>query len=73
MKVEKETLDKWQSLYAIGDIPSIVDSLPENQRVTNETIRVCLKRGEFKRMSTFDAVNKFYTKRAKELAKKLAE
>lgn len=69
MKVQKETLEKWNSLYTIGDIPAIVDSLPENQKVTNETIRVCLKKGEFKRMTTYYAILKYYSKREKILAK----
>jgi hypothetical protein len=63
MKVDKKLLDKWKDLALFGDGEAISESMPEDTRVTGQTIRTLIRTGEYRSIDVLEAVIEFYKKR----------
>lgn len=70
MEIPKELLDKWSKLTAYGDPKKIVESMPENERVTEQAIRNALNDGACSD-TVFKAIAEFYKNRAEIIAQYL--
>lgn len=58
MEIPKEILEKWKQLRSHGDTEKIASSMPEDVKVSDETIRRVFTSGQcnddvFKAMATF--------------------
>lgn len=67
MKVAKELLDKWKDLALFGDGEAISQSMPEDTRVTGQTIRTLIRTGEYRSLNVLEAVIAFYKERDKKV------
>lgn len=67
MEIPKELLKKWKVLKAFGDPGDIVLSMPEHERVSEQTIRNAFENGKCSEM-VFKAMAEFYQKRAEIIA-----
>jgi hypothetical protein len=63
MEVPKELLEKWKQLRAHGDTEKIASSMPEETRVSDETIRRVFSQGQCND-DVFKAMASFYEERA---------
>lgn len=66
MEVPKELLEKWKVLRSTGDPQEIVASMPEGQRVVEQTIRNVFSDGKCSD-EVFDAMADFYQKKAEKV------
>jgi len=70
MEVPKELLDKWQALRSPGDLEKICESMPQDIRVSKETIRRVFTEGQCS-SDVLKAVGDFYEERISTIAKYL--
>lgn len=63
MEVPKEILDKWAVLRSPGDAEKIVAGMPEEDRVSDETIRRVFLNGKCSD-EVFKAMAEFYEQKA---------
>jgi len=63
MELPKEILEKWKQLRSHGDTEKIASSMPEEVRVSDETIRRVFTNGQCNE-DVFKAMAAFYEERA---------
>jgi len=63
MEVPKELLEKWKHLRAHGDTEKIASNMPDDVRVSDETIRRVFTQGQCND-DVFKAMAAFYEERA---------
>lgn len=63
MEIPKEILDKWAVLRSPGDAEKIASGMPEDERVSDETVRRVYKDGKCNDQ-VFKAMAEFYEQKA---------
>lgn len=66
MEVPKELMDKWKALRSAGDPQEIVASMPEENRVVDQTIRNVFSESKCSD-EVFDAMAEYYRKKEEKI------